>query len=103
MFRQYAMRQSSMPQQFYRAIEVPFQPFFAYTRVGMVIQRLIHASDGFHLLQHCADVMADKNDSAIMVNFSQQFVKPGFEAFVYIRTGLVEDNKCRIGNDGTSQ
>ena len=96
------MWQSSMSQQFYRAIEVPFQPFFAYTRIGMVIQRFIHAGDGFHLLQHCADVMADKNDSAIMVNLSQQFVKPGFEALVYIRTGLVEDNKCRIGNDGTS-
>mgnify|MGYP004715798307 CR=1 FL=1 len=36
-------------------------------------------------------------------NLRQQFVEPGFEAFVDIRAGFVKNQYRRVGDDGTSQ
>ena len=69
----------------------------------MVIQCLVDAGDGFHLLQYSADVVTDKDDGAFFVNLRQQFVEPGFEAFVDIRAGFVKNQYRRVGDDGTSQ
>lgn len=54
---------------------------------GVVIQCLVDAGNGFHLLQYSADVVTDKGDGAFFVNLRQQFVETGFEAFVDIRAG----------------
>ena len=62
----------------------------------MVIQCLVDAGDGFHLLQYSANVVTDKDDGAFFVNLRQQFVESGFKTFV-------KNQYRRVGDDGTSQ
>ena len=103
MFTENAVWQRAVSQQFDRAVEVSFQPFCGDARVRVVIQCLVDAGNGFHLLQYSADVVTDKDDGAFFVNLRQQFVEPGFEAFVDIRAGFVKNQYRRVGDDGTSQ
>ncbi len=91
-FFQYPVRQRPVSQQFDRAVEVAFQPFFRNARIGMVIQCLVDAGNGLDMLQYRADVVADENNGAIFVNLRQQFVEPGFETFVDVRAGFVENH-----------
>lgn len=100
---QYPVRQRAVSQQLYRAVEVPFQPFFRDIGIGMVIQCFVDAGDGLDLLQHCADVMADEDDGAFFIDFCQQFVEAGFKALVDVRAGLIENHDLRVGDDGTTQ
>ena len=69
----------------------------------MVIQCLVDAGDGFHLLQYSANVVTDKDDGAFFVNLRQQFVESGFKTFVDIRAGFVKNQYRRVGDDGASQ
>ena len=118
MFTENAVWQRAVSQQFDRAVEVSFQPFCGDARVRVVIQCLVDAGNGFHLLQYSADVVTDKDDGAFFVNLRQQFVEPGniyifqtsvlsefpgFEAFVDIRAGFVKNQYRRVGDDGASQ
>lgn len=103
MFTENAVWQRAVSQQFDRAVEVSFQPFCGDACVRVVIQCLVDAGNGFHLLQYSADVVTDKDDGAFFVNLRQQFVEPGFEAFVDIRAGFVKNQYRRVGDDGASQ
>ena len=98
-----AVGQRAVPQQLDGAMEIPLQPFGGDTRVGVVIQCFVHAGDRLHLLKHGADVVAHKDDSALFVDFRQQFVKARFEAFVDVRARLVENQRSGRGDDGSSQ
>ena len=64
----------------------------------MVVQCFVDAGDGLYLLQYGADVMADEDDGAFLVYFSQQFVEAGFKTFVDVRAGFVENQYRRIGD-----
>lgn len=99
---QYAVRQRAVSQQLYRTVEVPFQPLFRNAGIGMVIQGFVDAGYGLDLLQHRADVMADKNDGTILVYLCQKLIEAGFKALVDIGAGLVEDDDFRVGDDGTA-
>ena len=74
MFPQYPVRQCSMSQQFYGAVEIAFQPFAGNAGIGVVVQCFVDTGNGFHLLQYCAYVVADEYDGAIFVDFGQQLV-----------------------------
>lgn len=91
MFTENAVWQCAVSQQFDGAVEVSFQPFCGDACVRVVIQCLVDAGDGLHLLQHSADVVTDKDDGAFFVNFRQQFIESGFKTFVDIRAGFVKD------------
>ena len=69
----------------------------------MIIQCLVYAGYGLHLLQHGAYVVTDQDDCAVMVNLCQKFVKAGFEALVNVGAGFVENYQFGIGDDGTPQ
>ncbi len=69
----------------------------------MIIQCLVYAGYGLHLLQHGAYVVADEDDGAVVVNLCQKFVKAGFEALVDVGAGFVEDYQLGVGDDGASQ
>ncbi len=69
----------------------------------MVVQGFVDAGNGLDLLQHRADVMADKNNGAILVYLCQQFVEAGFETLVDVCAGFVENHHLRVGDDGTAQ
>ena len=71
MLSQYPVWQCAMSQQFYGAVEVAFQPFFGDARIGVVVQCFIDAGDRFHLLQHRADVVTDKDNGTFFIDFSQ--------------------------------
>jgi hypothetical protein len=103
MFTENAVWQCAVSQQFDGAVEVSFQPFCGDACVRVVIQCLVDAGDGLHLLQHSADVVTDKDDGAFFVNFRQQFIESGFKTFVDIRAGFVKDQYRGVGDDGTSQ
>ena len=103
MFTENAVWQRAVSQQFDGAVEVSFQPFCGDACVRVVIQCLVDAGNGFHLLQYSADVVTDKDDGAFFVNLRQQFVETGFEAFVDIRAGFVKNQYRRVGDDGASQ
>ena len=103
MFTENAVWQRAVSQQFDRAVEISFQPFCGNARVRVVIQCLVDAGDGFHLLQYSANVVTDKDDGAFLVNLRQQFVESGFKTFVDIRAGFVKNQYRRVGDDGTSQ
>lgn len=60
-----------MAQQLYRTVEVPLQPLSRDAGIGMVIQRLVDAGDGFDLLQHSADVVADEDNGTLFIDFRQ--------------------------------
>ena len=74
MFPQYPVRQCSMSQQFYGAVEVAFQPFAGNAGIGVVVQCFVDTGNGFHLLQYRTYVVADEYDGAILVDFCQQLV-----------------------------
>ena len=74
MFPQYPVRQCSMSQQLYGAVEIAFQPFAGNAGIGVVVQCFVDTGNGFHLLQYCAYVVADEYDGAIFVDFGQQLV-----------------------------
>lgn len=103
MLPQYPVRQRAVPQEFDGAVEVAFEPLSGDARVGVVVQRLVDAGDGLHLLQHGADVVADEDDGAFLVDFRQQLVETGFETLVDVGAGLVEDDDFGVGDNGTSQ
>ena len=103
MLAQNAVRQCPVSEQFDGAVEILLQPFSGDNRIGVIIQCFIDTSDGFYLLEHCADVMADKDNGAIFIDFCQQFIETGFETLVDIRAWLVENQDCGVGDDGTSQ
>lgn len=103
MFTENAVWQRAVSQQFDRAVEISFQPFCGNACVRVVIQCLVDAGDGFHLLQYSANVVTDKDDGAFFVNLRQQFVESGFKTFVDIRAGFVKNQYRRVGDDGTSQ
>ena len=69
----------------------------------MVVQCFVDAGDGLYLLQYGADVMADEDDGAFLVYFSQQFVEAGFKTFVDLRAAFVENQYRRIGDNGASE
>ena len=56
----------------------------------MIVQCLVHAGDGLHLLQHGTDIVADKDDGTIAVDLCQKLIKPGFKTLVDVGTWLVE-------------
>lgn len=74
MFPQYPVRQCSMSQQFYGAVEIAFQPFAGNAGIGVVVQCFVDTGNGFHLLQYRTYVVADEYDGAIFVDFCQQLV-----------------------------
>ena len=47
--------------------------------------------------------MADEDDGAFFVYFSQQFVEAGLKTFVDVRAGFIKNQYRRVGDDGTSQ
>ena len=71
MFTENAVWQRAVSQQFDGAVEVLFQPFCRDARVGVVVQCFVDTGDGLYLLQYGADVMADEDDGAFLVYFSQ--------------------------------
>lgn len=103
MLPQYPVRQRAMPQEFDGAVEVTFEPLFGDARIGVVVQRLVDAGDGLYLLQHGADVVADEDDGALLVDFRQQLVETGLETLVDVGTGFVEDDNFGVGDNGTPQ
>lgn len=68
-FAQDAVGQCAVSQQFDRAVEVSLQPFGSDARVGVIIQCFVHAGNGFDLLKHGTDIVADQNNGAVFVDF----------------------------------
>ena len=69
MFLQDAMGQVAVSQQLDGAVEVLLQPLACDACVGVVVQCFVDAGDGFYLLEHGADVVADEDDGAVAVDF----------------------------------
>ena len=74
MLAQNAVRQCPVSEQFDGAVEILLQPFSGDNRIGVLIQCFIDTSDGFYLLERCADIMADEDNGAIFIDFCQQFI-----------------------------
>lgn len=103
MFPQHPMGQRPMSQQFDGAVEIPFQPFGGDAGVRMIIQCFVDAGDGFHLLQHGADVVADEDDGAVVVDFGEELVEACFETLVDVGAGFVENQYGGVGDDGAAK
>lgn len=103
MFPQHPMGQRPVSQQFDGAVEIPFQPFGGDAGVRMIIQCFVDAGDGFHLLQHGADVVADEDDGAVMVDFGEELVEACFETLVDVGAGFVENQYGGVGDDGAAK
>lgn len=103
MFPQHPMGQRPVSQQFDGAVEVPFQPFGGDAGVRMIIQCFVDAGDGFHLLQHGADVVADEDDGAVVVDFGEELVEACFETLVDVGAGFVENQYGGVGDDGAAK
>ena len=69
----------------------------------MIIQSFVDTGDRFHLLQHRADVVTDKDNGTFFINFRQQLVEACFETLVDIRAGFVQNKHGRVGDYGASQ
>ena len=98
-----AVGQVAMAQQLDGTVEVLLQPLARDARVGVVVQRLVDAGDGLHLLEHGADVVAHEDDGTVAVDFGQQLVEACFEAAVQVGGRFVEDDDLGVGDDGPSQ
>ena len=103
MFTQNAVRKRPVSEQFDRTVKVLFQPFGGDPRIGMIIQSFVDTGDRFHLLQHRADVVTDKDNGTFFINFRQQLVEACFETLVDIRAGFVQNKHGRVGDYGASQ
>ena len=100
---QHPMRERAVSQHLDWTAEVFFQPFRRHFGVRMIVHRFVHASDGLHVLQHCADVVAHQDNRPFAVDFFQQRIQFRLETLVDVRVRLVEDDHFGIRHQGTSQ
>ena len=74
MFPQYPVRQCSMSQQLYGAVEIAFQPFAGNARIGVVVQCFVDTGYCLHVLQDSADIVAYQDNRPFFIDFFQQRV-----------------------------
>ena len=68
MFPQYPVRQCSMSQQFYGAVEIAFQPFAGNAGIGVVVQCFVDTGNGFHLLQYCMSWLTSMMAQSLLIS-----------------------------------
>ncbi len=78
-------------------------PLHGHLRVWVIVERAVDAGDAFHRLEDGADVVADKDDGTLAVDFLKQFIKFGLETLVDVSVRLVKNDHVRLGDDGTPQ
>ena len=103
MIAEHPMRQSAVPDEFERTVEVRLKLLGRNLRVGMIADLAVYARNRLYVLKNRSDVVAHKHDGAILVYFFQKSVENALEMLVDISVRLVEKNHIGLANDGSAQ
>ncbi|OPZ10867.1 MAG: hypothetical protein BWZ06_01825 [Bacteroidetes bacterium ADurb.BinA261] len=69
----------------------------------MIMQIAVDAGNVFYKRNDGANIVRNKHDGYVLVDFSQQFVEIGFEEFIYIRVWFIQDNQFGIVHNSPSK
>ena len=98
MIAEHPMRQSAVPDEFERTVEVRLKFLGRNLRVGMIAHLAVYARNRLYVLKNRSDVVAHKHDGAILVYLFQKTVENALEMLVDISVRFVEKN--HIGWNG---
>ena len=103
MIAEHPMRQSAVPDEFERTVEVRLKFLGRNLRVGMIAHLAVYARNRLYVLKNRSDVVTHKHDGAILVYLFQKTVENTLEMLVDISVRLVEKNHIGLANDGSAQ
>ena len=82
MIAEHSVRQSAVPDEFERTVEIRLKFLGRNLRVGMIADLAVYARNRLYVLKNRSDIVAHKHDGAIFVYLFQKIIRDLVQATI---------------------